>query len=75
MGRRSGRGGGGKTEEEEALAWGGKGERRRSVRGTRRSRQGTRLDIAPRRKVWRGGLSKGRGTHRCPGGSWKVDQD
>lgn len=74
-GRRSGRVEGGKTGEEEAWAWGDKGERRRSARGRRRSHQGIRLGIAPQRKGWRGGLNKGRGIHRCPGGSWKVGQD
>ena len=45
------------------------------VRVKRRTLQDIRLDIVPLRKVWRGGQNKGRGTHRGPGGSWKVVQD
>lgn len=45
------------------------------MRGKRRTLQGIKLDNAPRRKVWKGGQNKGKGTHRGPGGSWKVVQD
>lgn len=68
-GRRSWRGQGGKTEVEEGWAWEDKGEKRHWVRGKRRTLQGTRLDTAPQRKVWTGGQSKGKDTHRGPGGS------
>ena len=74
-GRRSWMGLGGKTGEEEGWAWEGKGEMRHRVRGRRRTLQGIRLDIAPQRKVWRGEQNKGRGTHRGPGGSWRVVRD
>lgn len=74
-GRMSWRGRGGKTGVEEGWAWEGTGEMRHLVRGRRRILQGIRLDIAPQRKVWRGGQCKGKGTHRGPGGSWKVVQD
>ena len=74
-GRRSWRGQGGKTGAEVGWAWEGKGERRHWVRGRRRTLQGIRLDIAPQRMVWRGGQSKGRGTHRGPGGSQRVVRD
>lgn len=74
-GRRFSRGQGGKTGAEEGWASGGKGERRHWVRGKRRTLQGIRLDIVPQRKVWRGGQSKGKGTRRGPGGSWKGVQD
>lgn len=74
-GRRSSRGQGGRTGVEEGWAWVDKGERKHWVRGKRRTLQGIRLDIVPQRMVWRGGLNRGRGTHRGPGGSWKVVQD
>lgn len=41
----------------------------------RRTLQGTRLDNAPQRKVWRGVQNMGKGTHRGPGGSWTVVED
>lgn len=69
------RGRGGKTGAEEGWAWEGKEGMRHWVRGKRRTLQGIRLDIAPQRKGWRGGRNKGKGTHRGPGGSWKVVQD
>lgn len=74
-GRKSWRGQGGKTGAEVGSALEGKGEMRHWVRGKRRTLQGIRLDIAPQRKVWTGGQNKGRGTHRAPGGRWKVVQD
>lgn len=74
-GRRSWRGQGGKTGVEEVWALVGKGEMRHWVKGKKRTLQGIRLDIAPQRKVSRGGRNKVRGTHRGPGGSWKVGQD
>lgn len=74
-GRMSWRGQGGKTGVEEGWAWEGKGEMRHWVRGKKRTLQGIRLDIAPQRKVWMGGQNRGRGTHRGPGGSWKMVQD
>lgn len=55
--------------EEEVWAWEGKGVMKHWERGKRRTRQDTRLDSALRRKGWRGGQSKGKGTHRGPGGS------
>lgn len=74
-GRSSEWGQGGKTEVEEGWAWEGKGEMRHWVRGRRTTLQGTGLDTAPQRKVWRGGQNKVMGTHRGPGGSWRVVQD
>lgn len=74
-GRRSWRGQGGRTGAEEGWAWEGKGEMRHWGRGKRRTLQDIRLDIALQRKGWMGGQNKGKGTHRAPGGSWKVVQD
>lgn len=74
-GRRFWRGQGGRTGVEEGWAWVGKGEMRHWVRGRRRTLQDIRLDNALQRKGWRGGQSKGKGTHKGPGGSWKVVQD
>lgn len=69
-GRKPWRGQGGRTGvEEEEWAWGGKGGMKRWARGRRTTLRDTRLGSALRRKGWRGGQNKGKGTHRGPGGS------
>lgn len=74
-GRRSWKGQGGRTGVEEGWVWEGKVETKHWVRGKRRTLQDIRLDIDLQRKGWRDGQNKGKGTHRDPGGSWKVVQD
>lgn len=74
-GRKPSRGQDGRTGvEEEVWAWEGKVVMKHWERGKRRTLQDIRLDSALQRKGWRGGQNKGKGTHRGPGGSWKVAQ-